>query len=148
MATTIRAYGLRGAIIALSVTVVAAAVQGILTALTTVLVLEILLAMVVAVALAMAGATSARRSRAGALAMALAMAVLFFWLRWTLWHAMSFGADAAAGFALTPPWAWPAAMDALVARGALSGHLLWIMESAAVLASAAAGTLIGHEPRE
>lgn len=148
MASTIRAYGLRGAAIATGTTAIAAATQGVLTAITTVLALEIFFAVVACVALAMAGATAARRSRAGALGLALGMALLFFWLRWSCWHAMTFGGSAAAAFALSPPWDWPGAMAALVADGALSGHFLWVTEWTAVIAAAATGALMGHEPRD
>ncbi len=148
MATTNRAYGMRGAAIALGITAIAAATQGVLTAVTGVIALEILCAVVMAIALVIAGATSARQTWPGAAALAVFMGVLFFWLRWTLWSFMSGGAEAALAFALTPPWLWYPAMDTLSATGAITGNTLWIMEGATMLAAAATGCLLGYEPKE
>ncbi|MEM7508202.1 MAG: hypothetical protein AAF415_15825 [Pseudomonadota bacterium] len=135
MASLDRAYGLKGAAIALGTAAVAGLVHGVLASALDSILLKVPLLLVSIIVLVIAGTVSARRSLATAALIAVAMALIFFWMRWFGWSAM---ADAAR-FVTEPPWRWPA----YLAAGGVTG--LWIAEFTATLSAAIFGCMAGHE---
>lgn len=135
MASLDRAYGLRGAAIALGAAALAGLVHGVIASALDLLVLKTLLLAVSIIVLVIAGTVSARRSLATAAIIGLAMALVFFWTRWAGWSVMT----DAARFASEPPWAWPAYLSGAGVTG------LWIAEFTATLSAALFGCMAGHE---
>ena len=78
MASLERAYGVRGAVIALSLAAIAGGVHGVMAASFDYLALKIAVGIAGAVVLIMAGAISARQSVWGAVCIGLSMGAVFF----------------------------------------------------------------------
>ena len=85
MASLDRAYGTRGAAIALAMAAVAGAVHGTFAQTFDVLWVKLLIGLAGSIVLIMAGVISARRSWWGAISLALLMAGTFFVTRWSCW---------------------------------------------------------------
>lgn len=141
MASLNRAYGIRGAAIALGMAAVAGCVHGVLAATFDHLAAKLALGMAGAVLMVMGGAVSARQSLAGALGVGFAMGLLFFWIRWAAWALMTGGIAATASFAATPPWGWPSWLAASGIGAA------WTVEAVSLLIPALFGCLVGQERR-
>ncbi|MEL6476263.1 MAG: hypothetical protein AAFR17_02975 [Pseudomonadota bacterium] len=135
MASLDRAYGIKGAAIALGAAAVAGAVHGVLVTVTGWLVVKVVLLAVAVAVLVIGGTVSARQSLPAALAIALAMALAFFWARWSTWSVMSDGGV----FLGVPPWGWWGYISTSGVRG------LWFGEFAATLSAAVFGCMAGHE---
>lgn len=134
-----RAFGLRGALLALFMAVVAGGVQGVMAHQFDHLIAKILIGVFNALVLIMAGAISARRTLWAAMVLACLMAVLVFMARWGSWSLMDAGWNGLAAFLATPPWGWP---DYLAARNI---SLFWIVEAGSMLIPALIGCYVGHE---
>lgn len=139
MASLDRAYGHRGALIALGMAVVAGSVQGVLAHEFDNLAAKIALGVANAIVLIMAGAISARRSLAAALGIAVAMAMCVFTARWGGWALMVDGFPGLAAFLGTPPWGWP---GYLADRGISP---FWTVEAGSMLIPSLIGCYAGYE---
>lgn len=135
MASLDRAYGIRGAVIALGCAAVAGLVHGVLVASTDWLAIKILLLVAALTVLVIGGTVSARQSIATSFLIALAMALAFFWMRWAGWSAITDGGV----FPGVPPWGW----WGYIATSGVTG--LWLGEGAATLSAAIFGCMAGHE---
>ncbi|MEM8699375.1 MAG: hypothetical protein AAGF44_09400 [Pseudomonadota bacterium] len=135
MASLDRAYGIKGAAIALGTALVAGAVHGVLVTVTGWLAVKVLLLVVAVAVLVIGGTVSARQSLAAALGIGLAMALTFFWARWSAWSVMS---DHGV-FATLPPWEW---WDYISTSGVQG---LWFGEFSSTLTASIFGCMAGHE---
>lgn len=134
-----RAYGMRGAIIALWMALVAGGVQGVLAGAFDFLAVKVAVGLGGAIVLLMAGAISARRRMSSALALGLAMGVGFFVARWTCWALMTHGTAGAIDFASEPPSRWPGWLSA---QGISE---FWIFEAVSMTGTALFACYVGHE---
>lgn len=141
MASLDRAYGHRGAAIALGMAAVVGAVHGVLAWQFDHLIATLAVGMAGAIIMVMGGAISARQTLSGAVGVGLAMGLLFFVTRWSGWALMQGGFPGAAGFLGTPPWGWP---DWLANAGISD---LWAVELTSLLVPALFGCLAGQERR-
>lgn len=139
MASLDRAYGYRGAAIALGMAVVAGGVHGVISWQFDFLVVKIGIGLAGALVLIMAGAISARQAMFSALGLGVLMGLFFFLCRWSCWSLMDAGMDGLRSFLTTPPWQWP---DYLDARG-ISGF--WIFEAVSMFVPALIGCYVGQE---
>ncbi len=137
-----RAYGLRGAAIALGMACVAGGVQGVLAWQFDHLAVKIVVGLSGTLVLIMAGAISARQSLTSALGLGLMMGAGFFLARWIGWALMDGGFGAALDFLATGPPGWPAWLDA---RG-ISGF--WKFEAVSMFVPALLGCYFGQERAE
>lgn len=134
-----RAFGLRGAVIALSMAIVAGAVQGVLAHEFDLLIVKLALGAFNALILIMAGAISARRSLWAALGLGVLMGFAVFITRWGGWSLMAGGFPALSAFLMTPPWNWPMYLS----ENGIS--LFWVVEAGSMLIPAVFGCYVGHE---
>lgn len=135
MASLDRAYGIKGAVIALGVAGIAGLIHGTLASQVVWLLPKIGLLLVSVTAMIIGGTVSARQSYATAALIAAAMVVVFFWLRWFGFSVMTDGG----GFATVLPWHWPAYITAT------GVSWLWTVETGAVMAATILGCMAGHE---
>lgn len=135
MASLDRAYGIRGAAIALGAAALGGLVHGVLASQLEWLGPKALLLIISATVLVISGTVSARQSYLAAGLIATAMAVTFFWMRWFGYSLMS---DASA-FAVTAPWDWPAYLSGAGVT------LLWVLELGVTFCAALFGCMAGHE---
>lgn len=139
MASLDRAYGTRGAIIALAMAAVAGAVHGTFAQVFDLLWVKILIGMAGSIVLMIAGVNSARRSWWGTISLPLLMVVVFFIARWSCWAIMTGGVTELTVFLTTPP---PMLPEYLAAVGI---SLFWIVELLAMCVPAMFGCIAGHE---
>lgn len=139
MASLDRAYGYRGAIIALAMAGTAGVVQGTFAQVFDVLWLKLITGLAAVVVLIMAGAISARRSLISAVGLGVLMGLCFFFCRWLAWGLVRGGMDEAVDMALMTPIGWPA----YLAAAGISGF--WIAEATSMFVPAIAGCVMGHE---
>ena len=139
MASLDRAYGARGAVIALGMACVAGGVQGVMAWSFDILAVKIAVGLAGAIVLVMAGAISARRSSPGAIGLGLLMGAFFFISRWIGWTLMDGGVSGAAAFVAALPWGWPG----YLAAAGISGF--WVFEGVSMLAPALFGCIVGQE---
>ena len=137
-----RAYGFRGALIALMMAAVAGGVHGVIGAAFDIVVVKILIGFAGAIVLIMAGAISARRWWVSTIALGLSMGALFFVTRWTGWGLMEGGFGLAGAFWTVAPLGWP---EFLAARD-VSGF--WVVEAISLTVPALFGCYVGHERAE
>lgn len=142
MASLDRAYGTRGAAIALTMAVTAGAVHGTFAHVFDLLWAKILVGMSGSIILVIAGLISARRSWWGATTLALLMGVLFFLGRWTCWAIMDGGVSEASEFLTTAPYLWPG----YLAAAGISAF--WRLEAISMCIPAMFGCYVGHEHGE
>lgn len=138
MASLDRAYGLRGALIAVTIAAVAGLIHGVLASQLSWLGVKALLLVVSCIVLVIAGTVSARRSFTAACLVAMAMTVVFFLCRWAIWAVMIQEPAAL----IAPPWEWP---GGFADRGVT---WLWIVEFTVTFAAAGFGCYAGHERAE
>ena len=141
MASLDRAYGVRGAAIALGIAAVVGSVHGVLAAGFDHLGVKLAVGTAGSIVMLMAGATSARQTLTGALAVGLSMGLLFFVTRWSLWALMESGVEGAAAFLSTPPWGWPRYLR----EAGISD--LWTVELGCLWTPALFGCFVGQERR-
>lgn len=139
MASLDRAYGIRGAAMALGMAAVVGFVHGVMAAAFDHPWVTVPVGIAGAIIMVMAGLISARRSLAGVLGTGFAMGFLFFVVRWAMWALMRGGGALTAGFLTTPPWGWPA----WLASAGVDG--LWPVEAALLLGPAIFGCYVGME---
>lgn len=139
MASLDRAYGIRGAVIAVSMAAVAGAVHGTFAQAFDWLAVKILVGVAGSIVLIMAGVISARQSWWGTISLGLFMGGLFFLARWTCWSLMEGGTAGAGSFLSTPPFLWP---EYLAAAGIST---FWIVEAVSMCVPAMIGCVTGHE---
>ena len=139
MASLDRAYGYRGAMIALGMALVAGGVQGVLAHEFDYLLVKIAVGLASTLVLIMAGAISARLHLSSAMALGVAMGIGFFIVRWSGWSLMDAGMPGLAEFLMTPPWGW---LGYLSGKG-ISGF--WIFEAVSMFAPALIGCYVGQE---
>lgn len=137
-----RAYGYRGAFIALGMACVAGGVQGVLAQTFDFLPLKIAVGLASVLVLIMAGAISARRSLFAALGLGVLMGLGFFLCRWGAWWLMDGGFVGVLAFLMTPPWQWPA----LLGAAGISGF--WVFEATSMFVPAVMGCYFGQERAE
>ncbi|MEM7742499.1 MAG: hypothetical protein AAF409_02210 [Pseudomonadota bacterium] len=142
MASLNRAYGARGAAIALALASVVGLVHGTMAASFDYLGVKIGVGVAGAVMMIIAGVVSARRSVLAALATGLAMGCVFFVVRWAAWATIVGGPTELMTFFGTTPWGWPAYLSA---RG-ISGF--WIVEATSMTIPALVGCIAGQERTE
>ncbi|MEM7060580.1 MAG: hypothetical protein AAF557_23620 [Pseudomonadota bacterium] len=142
MASLDRAYGYRGATIALGMAMIAGGVQGIIAHEFDFLLVKVLVGLASALVLIMAGAISARQQFYSAIGLGLLMGVGFFLTRWGTWSLMDGGAFGALKFFSIPPWGWPAYLDQLGVSG------FWIFEAVSMFCPALVGCYVGQERPE
>ena len=142
MASLDRAYGARGALLALGMACVAGGVHGVLANQFDYLAVKIVIGIAGAIVLIMAGAISARQSMASAVVTGLLMGLLFFVCRWVGWSLMEGGINGAVAFLATPPWSWPT----FLALAGISGY--WTVEAISMLIPALIGCVVGQERPE
>ena len=142
MASLDRAYGVRGAAIALAMAAVAGAVHGTFAQAFDVLWVKLLIGLAGSIVLIMAGVISARRSWWGTVSLALLMAGTFFVTRWSCWAVMQGGWAGLAALMTTPPQRWP---EFLVVAGISA---FWTVELIAMCIPAMFGCIAGHERAE
>ena len=142
MASLDRAYGYRGAFIALGMAVVAGGVQGVLAHEFDYLIVKVVVGLASVLVLIMAGAISARQHLFSALGLGVIMGLCFFLARWGGWSLMESGISGLFGFLLTPPWGWP---DYLSDHD-ISGF--WVFEAVSMFAPALIGCYVGQERPE
>lgn len=139
MASLERAYGVRGAVIALSMAAIAGGVHGVMAASLDHLAVKIGVGIAGAIVLIMAGAISARQSVWSAIAIGLGMGALFFLGRWCGWSLITGGVPEAIRFLGAGPLGWP---EFLSAAG-ISRY--WTVEAISMLVPAMIGCLVGQE---
>lgn len=137
-----RAYGVRGAAIALGMACVAGGVQGVLSWQFDFLAVKIIVGLSATLVIIMAGAISARRTLSAALGLGLLMGISFFLCRWVAWALMDGGFAAALDFLAAGPPGWPGWLDS---RG-ISGF--WIFEFCSMFAPSLFGCYVGMERAE
>lgn len=134
-----RAFGARGAIVALCAALVVGLVHGVLAWQFDHLAAKIAVGTAGAVVLLMAGIVAARRSPGSVLGLALIMGAAFFLARWTGWSVMDGGTVRVAEFIAAAPPGWP---------GWLAAHgisPLWPVEAASMFAPALYGCYVGQQ---
>ncbi|MEM7670176.1 MAG: hypothetical protein AAF317_13730 [Pseudomonadota bacterium] len=135
MASLDRAYGIRGAVIAIGVAGVAGLIHGTLASQVVWLAPKIALLVMSVAAIVIGGTVSARQGYATAMLIAVTMSIAFFCFRWT-----GFSIMADAGTFLTiAPWNWP---DYIATTGV---SWLWTIETGLISFAALLGCLAGHE---
>lgn len=134
-----RAYGFKGAIIAIIMAAIAGAVHGVMAATFDVLVAKVAVGLAGSIVRIIAGVVSARKSFWGAAGVGLAMGTVFFVLRWGCWALM---VGDLASFLATPPWGWPGYLDA----AGISAF--WRVEAVSMFVPAMIGCLAGQERAE
>ena len=139
MASLDRAYGYRGAIIAVAMATVAGAVHGTFAQAFDFVAVKVLVGVAGSIVLIMAGVISARQSWWGTISLGLAMGAVFFLARWTCWALMTGGAGEAATLLTTSPSMWP---EYLAAAGITT---FWIVEAISMFVPAMIGCVTGHE---
>ena len=139
MASLDRAYGLRGAVIALGMAAVAGGVHGVMAWNFDVLGVKIAVGIAGSIVLIMAGAISARQSMISAVALGLVMGALFFLGRWTGWTLMEGGPSETARFFAATPAGWPG----YLAAAGISGF--WVVEAISMLVPSMIGCVVGQE---
>lgn len=139
MASLDRAYGTRGALIALGMASIAGAVHGVMAGSFDYLGLKIVVGVAGALVLIMAGAISARRSILSAIAIGFGMGLLFFLTRWSGWSLITGGVPETLRFLSAGPWGWPG----FLASAGISGF--WIVEAISMLVPAMIGCIVGQE---
>ena len=137
-----RAYGIKGAAIAVSMAVVAGAVHGVMAATFDVLPVKLAIGLAGSIILIIAGVVSARRSLWGALFTGFAMGVCFFLFRWSCWSLMTGGPEGLAGFLAAGPLGW----DAWLSAAGISGF--WLVEAVSMFVPALVGCIAGQERPE
>lgn len=142
MASLDRAYGTRGAVIALTMAVIAGAVHGTFAQALDFLWVKVLVGMAGSVVLIVAGVISARRSWWGTITLALLMGVLFFVARWSCWAIMAGGLAEASKFLTTLPNLWPG----YLAAAGISAF--WSLEAISMCIPAMFGCYVGQEHEE
>jgi len=139
MASLDRAYGYRGAIIAVSMATVAGAVHGTFAQTFDWFGIKLLVRIAGSIVLIMAGVISARQTWWGTISLGLAMGLVFFLARWTCWAMLMGGSSEAGTFLSTPPFMWP---EYLAAAGIST---FWIVEAVSMCVPAMIGCVTGHE---
>lgn len=139
MASLDRAYGLRGAILALGLAAAGGAIHGTLAGTEPGLIAKLGLALASLVVVLVAGVASARRSLGAALGIAALILAAFLVCRWGCWCLMVADWPGLARLAALPPGGWPGALAGLGA-GALA-----VVETTAVATAALVGCLTGQE---
>lgn len=139
MASLDRAYGIRGAVIAISMAAVAGGVHGTFAQSFDWLAVKIIVGVAGSIVLIMAGVISARQSWWGTISLGLTMGGVFFLSRWTCWSLMDGGTVGASNFLTTTPFMWP---DYLAAEGIST---FWIVEAVSMCVPAMIGCVTGHE---
>ncbi|MEM9139279.1 MAG: hypothetical protein AAGB15_05570 [Pseudomonadota bacterium] len=139
MASLDRAFGYRGAVIALGMAVVAGAVQGVLAHAFDVLAVKIAIGVATALVLIMAGAISARRHLVSALGLGLIMGAACLVMRWAGWSLMEGGAGGIVAFVS----ALPLGLPAYLAERGISGF--WMLEAMSMFIPALIGCYAGQE---
>lgn len=134
-----RAYGIRGAAIALGMATIAGGVQGVLAWQFDYVVIKVVIALAGALVLVMAGAISARRSLNKAMILGCMMAVSFFIARWIGWSLMQGGFPLTLELFTLSPLSWPEWMDAQGVSG------FWILEATSMFVPALFGCYVGQE---
>ena len=137
-----RAYGIRGAVIALGMAAVAGGVHGVLAWQFDFIAAKIFVGLCGALVLIMAGAISARRSLLSAIGLGVLMGMAFFLARWMGWALMEGGFTATLDFLSATPAGWYAWLDAREISGA------WIFEAISMTTTALFGCYFGHERAE
>ena len=134
-----RAFGYRGALIALAMAAVAGGVQGVLAWQFDYLVVKIVVGLCGALVLIMAGVISARLSLGAAIGLGLLMGAAFFVARWTGWSLMDGGVAGAADFLARAPLGWPGWLEGRNISSA------WIFEAGSMTVTSLFGCYFGHE---
>ncbi|MEM1297947.1 MAG: hypothetical protein AAGH68_01615 [Pseudomonadota bacterium] len=134
-----RAYGFKGAVIAVSMAVVAGAVHGVMAATFDVLAVKLIVGLAGSIVLIIAGVVSARRSLWGAIATGLLMGSFFFLTRWMCWSVMTGGGEALVGFLSAGPLGWAAWLEA---AGITT---FWLVEAISMFVPAMIGCVAGQE---
>lgn len=142
MASLDRAYGYRGAIIALGMAGVAGGVHGVFAHSFDYLAVKLVIGLAGSVVLIMAGAISARHHAYASIGLGLLMGFLFFITRWGTWSLMEGGMLQTLSFLSTPPWAWPG----YLADFGISGF--WMLEVFMITGIALLGCILGQERAE
>ena len=137
-----RAYGIKGATIAVSMAVVAGAVHGVMAATFDVLPVKLAVGLAGSIILIIAGVVSARRSLWGALATGLLMGCCFFLVRWACWSLMTGGSAGLSGFFGAGPLEWGTWLSA----AGISGF--WRVEAVSMFVPALIGCIAGQERPE
>jgi len=139
LASLDRAYGYRGATIALGMAMIAGGVQGVIAHQFDYLLVKIAVGLASVLVLIMAGAISARQQLYSAVGLGLLMGVGFFVTRWGAWSLMDGGLKGVIEFFAALPWGWP---GYLFQKG-ISGF--WIFEAASMFMPALVGCYVGQE---
>lgn len=142
MASLDRAYGYRGATIALGMAMIAGGVQGVIAHQFDYVVVKVAVGLASVLVLIMAGAISARQQFYSAIGLGLLMGIGFYLTRWGGWSLMEGGLTGVIEFFSTPPWGWPAYLD----RNDISGF--WILEALSMFCPALVGCYVGQERPE
>lgn len=142
MASLNRAYGMRGAALALGMACVAGGVHGVMAGSFDYLIVKLGVGLAGAIVLIMAGAISARQTMQGAILIGLGMGGLFFASRWICWALVTGGLSTAGDLLTLPPWGWPAFLSA----AGISGF--WVVEAFSMLIPAMIGCIVGQERPE
>ena len=142
LASLDRAYGVRGAALALGMACVGGGVHGVMAGSFDFLVVKLGVGLAGAIVLIMAGAISARQTLGGAILIGLGMGVLFFVFRWAFWAIVTGGLPRAGDLMTLAPWDWPA----FLAAAGISGF--WVVEAISMLVPAMIGCLVGQERPE
>lgn len=137
-----RAYGIKGATIAVSMAVVAGAVHGVMAATFDVLPVKVAIGLAGSIILIIAGVVSARRSLWGALSTGILMGCCFFLFRWGCWSLMTGGGAGLAAFFAAGPLGW----GAWLAEAGISGF--WLVEAVSMFVPALVGCIAGQERPE
>jgi len=139
MASLDRAYGARGALLAIGMAVIAGGVHGVLSHAIDFFVVKVAFGVAAAIVLIMAGAISARQSMLNAVVLGVAMWLVFLFVRWCTWSLMEGGFSGLGTFLSHTPFGWASYLaDAGVSR-------FWVVEAFSMLAPTVFGTIVGHE---
>lgn len=134
-----RAYGIKGAVIAVSMATVAGVVHGVMAATLDVLAVKLAVGLAGSIVLIIAGVVSARRSLWGAIGTGLMMGACFFLMRWMCWSLMTGGIPGFVGFLSAGPLGWPAWLDAA------GISTFWLVEAISMFVPAMIGCVAGQE---